>query len=337
MSRQVRARLDAIGIQRTMRTTAAVALLASLASPTPALAPESHRPHYARSHGPAAAHVWPAAASIYDEVAARAHGLDAAAQKRIARTILGEAARTGLDPLLVVAVIQVESGFRARTVSSAGAVGLMQLLGSTMREVARRTRLPSADPRDPIANVQAGMRYLAMLMQTFGDAELALMAYNAGPGRIGRYMRAGEIPRRFWGYPRNVDGELHRLGGAIAMYHRPDRSRLASILRPANTTRIALAAAHGEFRIARSEGPNANAAAQRLAAPIAQGIAAFPKIAVAGLPIVHATDIEPVAAAASGQFRDGRGAPRPVEPERGVPPGLAAARVNPMQWLRAAA
>lgn len=86
---------------------------------------------------------------------------------------------------LLVAVIAVESGFRVDAVSAAGAQGLMQLMPATAAD------LGVTDPFDPRANVDGGARYLAFLRKHFKSDELALAAYNAGPGRVAR---AGGVP-----------------------------------------------------------------------------------------------------------------------------------------------
>ena len=203
------------GLERLGHTALGVALLASLAAPSPARAPgtEASRSLHA-SHGRATAG-WLIAERVYAEVDRRARLVDAPLRARIAREILSEATRAGLDPLLVLALIHVESSFDPGAISSAGAAGLMQLLEPTMGEVAARSGLRSANPLDPVANVQAGVRYFAALLAAFKDAELALMAYNAGPGRIRRYLREGGVPERFWAYPRSVSRELSRLGGSL--------------------------------------------------------------------------------------------------------------------------
>jgi len=138
----------------------------------------------------------------------------------LARTILAEAELAGVDPLLVLALIHVESTFDPHAVSSAGAVGLMQLAEPTFRRELARSGLGLRDPRDPVTNVQAGVRYLRRLIDAFGEQDVALMAYNAGPNRIRGHLRRGEIPKRFRVYPRKVNGELERLramsGGASA-------------------------------------------------------------------------------------------------------------------------
>lgn len=91
----------------------------------------------------------------------------------------------GVDPVLVRAVIQVESDFNPRTVSHKGARGLMQLMPGTAK------RFGVIDMHDPEQNIQGGVRYLAFLLQLFGDKPRALAAYNAGEGAVLRY---GGIP-----------------------------------------------------------------------------------------------------------------------------------------------
>jgi len=98
--------------------------------------------------------------------------------------ILASASRHGLDPLLVHAVVRVESGYDARAVSPKGAAGLMQLMPATAR------RYEVADRFDPAANVEGGVRYLRDLFALFGgDRRLALAAYNAGEGAVLRHGR----------------------------------------------------------------------------------------------------------------------------------------------------
>lgn len=91
------------------------------------------------------------------------------------------AAHFGLDPTLVRAVIQVESGFNRYAQSNKGAMGLMQLMPATARE------LKVSDPWDPEQNVRAGTAYLRRMLDRFGEVELALAAYNAGPEAVARH------------------------------------------------------------------------------------------------------------------------------------------------------
>lgn len=91
----------------------------------------------------------------------------------------------GIDKNLVMAVIDVESGFNAGAVSPAGAQGLMQIMPSTGRD------LDLDDPFDPTENIDAGIRYLRFLIDKFPDRKLAIAAYNAGPNAVEKY---GGIP-----------------------------------------------------------------------------------------------------------------------------------------------
>jgi soluble lytic murein transglycosylase-like protein len=86
----------------------------------------------------------------------------------------------GVDPNLVRALIQVESGFSARARSPKGAKGLMQLMPSTAREYKVR------DPYDPKSNIAAGVQHLKSLIDRWG-VELALAAYNAGEGAVRKF------------------------------------------------------------------------------------------------------------------------------------------------------
>jgi soluble lytic murein transglycosylase-like protein len=102
--------------------------------------------------------------------------------KPFAREIDTAARRNNLDPALVHAVIQVESGHRANAVSPKGAIGLMQLMPETAE------RFGVAQPSQPEANLAAGTRYLRTLLDLFDQRlDLALAAYNAGEGAVIRH------------------------------------------------------------------------------------------------------------------------------------------------------
>jgi hypothetical protein len=149
------------------------------------------------------------------EILARIPQLDPFERRLLARTIVGEAEGARIDPLLVLALIEVESSFDLEALSGRGAMGLMQLREPTLRRELERAGLAPDYPNDPVANVQAGVRYLRRLLDAFGQEEVALMAYNAGPNRILGYLREGEIPPRFHVYPRRVKSELRRLRRSI--------------------------------------------------------------------------------------------------------------------------
>jgi hypothetical protein len=87
----------------------------------------------------------------------------------------------GVDPMLVRALIQVESNYRPQAKSNKGAMGLMQLMPATAREYNVR------NPYDPTANISAGVKHLKALIDRMGAVELALAAYNAGEGAVKKF------------------------------------------------------------------------------------------------------------------------------------------------------
>lgn len=93
--------------------------------------------------------------------------------------------RYGVDPALVQAVMETESGGDPQARSPAGAAGLMQLMPSTAEA------LGVTDPYDPAQSIDAGSRYLASQLRRLGDVAAALAAYNAGPGAVQRW---GGVP-----------------------------------------------------------------------------------------------------------------------------------------------
>jgi soluble lytic murein transglycosylase-like protein len=99
-----------------------------------------------------------------------------------ASIVAAAAAEHGLPEALIHAVIRTESNYDPAVVSPKGAVGLMQLMPGTARE------LGVTDARDPAANIRAGTRYLKRLLGMFGnDVAVALAAYNAGPAAVTRH------------------------------------------------------------------------------------------------------------------------------------------------------
>jgi soluble lytic murein transglycosylase-like protein len=106
--------------------------------------------------------------------------------RRFEPLIAEHAAAQNVRADLVRAVIQAESAFDPQARSHKGAIGLMQLMPATA------TELGVTDPYDPAQNIRGGVAYLRQLLDQFdGNEELALAAYNAGPGAVNRY---GTVP-----------------------------------------------------------------------------------------------------------------------------------------------
>lgn len=110
----------------------------------------------------------------------------------VQRIVSEAAAEHQLDPALINAMIWVESRFEPKAKSPAGARGLMQLMPSTAAYLAKRMGEPSARAYDPEFNVRAGALYLAEMKKKFGDEQLAVAAYHAGPGNVKKWVESGQ-------------------------------------------------------------------------------------------------------------------------------------------------
>lgn len=100
----------------------------------------------------------------------------------ITKMVQVAAQKYGVDPKLALAVAQTESNMTADAVSSAGAVGVMQLMPETARAMGVR------NVYDPRENIDGGVKYLKQMLTTFnGDIEKSVAAYNAGPGAVTKY------------------------------------------------------------------------------------------------------------------------------------------------------
>lgn len=125
-------------------------------------------------------------------------------RRRVEAAIVREAHRNGLDPLLVAAVIQVESRFDPFAVSHVGARGLMQLMPPTAEWLLEQDLRP-VHLFNPVLNIELGTEYLARLMATFGgDLNRALIAYNAGPAVAKSLRRGSPSWKRLETYPKAV-------------------------------------------------------------------------------------------------------------------------------------
>jgi soluble lytic murein transglycosylase-like protein len=141
---------------------------------------------------------------------------------RIDTLIHKAAAKNGLDPRLVFAVMRQESSFRQRAISPKGASGLMQLMPATAR------RFGVQDIFDPAQNIEGGTQYLRFLLNAFdGDVELALAGYNAGEHAVARY--GNRIPpyRETQDYVRRISAHYQRLTSGSPAKVRPPQAEAA--------------------------------------------------------------------------------------------------------------
>jgi hypothetical protein len=140
-----------------------------------------------------AAHPTMSAEPSFDVLAAAYRSKGYSVSKSLARTI-GEAAReNGIDPEIAFGLVRAESGFRTAATSRVGAVGLTQLMPSTARWL--EPGVTRSELRDPETNVRIGFQYLRSLIDQFeGNVDLALTAYNRGPGTVDRVLNRGGNP-----------------------------------------------------------------------------------------------------------------------------------------------
>jgi len=153
-------------------------------------------------------------------LAIRGPGLGLQLRRQLAMAIAQESATARFDPMLVLAVIAVESEFQDSAVSVVGAKGLMQIRPTTLFFWAEHEGIrlsPKEIEADPALRVRLGIRYLKYLQQSFwGDLDYALMAYNAGPTRLFQLIKAKDTEqlrgyvtavRRQYSALRHVNGE----------------------------------------------------------------------------------------------------------------------------------
>jgi soluble lytic murein transglycosylase-like protein len=147
----------------------------------------------------------------------------------LAHRILQESEKNSLDPVLILALIQVESRFDHNAVSPRGAQGLMQLMPVVITELVEEGIIPESAKRnlkDPLVNVQIGVSYLAHLNEMFGDLQVALTAYNWGPTRIKQKLAAKEsIPREYAAKVLSVHRSLEYQLARNSFESRNDRAR----------------------------------------------------------------------------------------------------------------
>lgn len=121
--------------------------------------------------------------------AAPQNAVPGAGRQEIEALIRAAAGRHNVDSKLAMAVATAESDLEPQAVSSAGAVGVMQLMPETASSLGVRN---IADPRE---NIDGGVRYLKQMLATFdGDVEKAVAAYNAGPEAVQKYQGVPPYP-----------------------------------------------------------------------------------------------------------------------------------------------
>ncbi len=137
--------------------------------------------------------------AVAQELIRQSHTLSEQDALRTAQAVVEESVAVGYDPLLVLALIYVESYYDHFAVSPVGAEGLMQIMPPTGEFMAAQMGLERTQGHtfDPVLNVRLGTRYLAQLQRQFGGSvELALTAYNRGPSNTYYLLRqfGGHLP-----------------------------------------------------------------------------------------------------------------------------------------------
>ena len=128
-----------------------------------------------------------------------------AVARDLERMALSEGAKYKLDPSLIKHVMLKETGGlkdKANAVSPAGAIGVMQLMPGTARDMGVK------DPYDPVQNIEGGVKYLAKMHRKYDDPKIAAIAYNWGPGNTDRWLAQGgdfnKLPKETQGYIRGL-------------------------------------------------------------------------------------------------------------------------------------
>jgi len=127
-------------------------------------------------------------------LADRATELDELQREAVARAVVKAEQEHGLPALLVLALIEQESQFRPKARGPGGSLGLMQLMPASARELAARHDIAWQGPRtlhDPVTNVRLGILYLAEMREAFESTDLAMAAYNIGPGAVQKRLDRG--------------------------------------------------------------------------------------------------------------------------------------------------
>lgn len=144
----------------------------------------------------------------------RSKSLSIEDKNMLARTVSECSKVNGHDPFLLLALIEVESGYDRRAVSEKGAMGLLQVRPFVARAMAEELNIIFANDdglHDMQTNVKIGSYYLAKMMQRYGDLTMALEAYNLGPAKMDTLNEEGRLKKRFTKKTLKVRDRLRKL------------------------------------------------------------------------------------------------------------------------------
>ncbi|WP_435924904.1 lytic transglycosylase domain-containing protein [Paenibacillus sp. DYY-L-2] len=170
------------------------------------------------------ANIWQTLPSVADEtgqadglssVSARFSASEGVSHGELDRMIAEASGKYGVPVSLIKAVIETESSFNPKAVSSAGAKGLMQLMDGTA------SGLGVMNPFDPAQNIDGGTRYLSNQLKRYGgDENTALAAYNAGPGTLRRLgiSNDAELMDKLHLLPRETQNYIAKIAAARSKY-----------------------------------------------------------------------------------------------------------------------
>lgn len=139
-------------------------------------------------------------------------GLDHTLGRRIARSVASEAMLFGQDPNLVLAIMATESDFNPKAISPMGAVGLMQVMPHWKKVLGLQSELT-----EPEVSIHNGIQILGFYQQMYRDLEMALTAYNRGPGPVDGALMRGASPAN--GYAARVLSTYERLKALESSSH----------------------------------------------------------------------------------------------------------------------
>jgi soluble lytic murein transglycosylase len=132
----------------------------------------------------------------------------------------------GLDLNLVYSIIKVESDFKTNAVSKSGALGLMQILPSTAKWIAKELGEEYLKEKmfEPETNILYGCFYLDYLFDRFGDMEIVICAYNAGEGKVLDWIENGKLERNEIDYE-----ETRNYLAKVEKYYRIYKSKIINV------------------------------------------------------------------------------------------------------------